>query len=620
MFSALGHYPPLKYEFRPQFLSTDLGHDRRVYYSDEKVRVSGMNRFKYFRRPLIPYAPALGGQVVYARKPVPQGQVIIERPASPFQKTVSVQTAYRESEAQTDPYSPEYIIRPDTAPPELLALATLTFGAGLPVGMAELEMIERARAKRAWEASLPKVVSQETFEKRLKMMEEMELLEWQEREEEICWMHEARLAILSKVIQQREQENEEANNERVEHIWQRKLQERDALVEKIEKKKIKAIRKISEKRSKIENKVVRRDIISDYSNYSSKVYAPKARDGMFIDKSSACLKLSLPELKIFNGLTELESTFKTSVLKANLSIPVKENLRSPSARREIHMQEQLEMMDQKLKERKMMEGPDDRPLKYSQKIEKPIPRPQTPKIEAPKVEDEEMEVAALQLQRLIRGRIAQYMMYQGLFDFKIFYPFFIVCLGKERRLTLISELRTRIRIQKAAESQGISNVQNVPAQTIATPEEEIMECVTNTVDEVPDGIVVDQSVPEISSNKEDKDEILLEGSEEWQDKDDLSPLIAAALAAAQSSGFGSVAHRNAVASLNAAHPPGTIAREFYEKLLLEQSFEINIQGEYVGKTLDYLSKELLRLREERRIAAMVKLAERTRRMREAEES
>ena len=53
---------------------------------------------------------------------------------------------------------------------------------------------------------------------------------------------------------------------------------------------------------------------------------------------------------------------------------------------------------------------------------------------------------------------------------------------------------------------------------------------------------------------------------------------------------------------------------------IDMYFESNIQGEYIGLTLDFLSKELVRLREERRIAAMVKLAERTRRMREAEES
>jgi len=41
---------------------------------------------------------------------------------------VGVQTDYRESETQTDPYSPDYVVRPGTASPELLTLATLTWG------------------------------------------------------------------------------------------------------------------------------------------------------------------------------------------------------------------------------------------------------------------------------------------------------------------------------------------------------------------------------------------------------------------------------------------------------------------------------------------------------------
>jgi hypothetical protein len=49
-------------------------------------------------------------------------------------------------------------------------------------------------------------------------------------------------------------------------------------------------------------------------------------------------------------------------------------------------------------------------------------------------------------------------------------------------------------------------------------------------------------------------------------------------------------------------------------------FESAAQAEYVGSRLDFLTKELVRLREEKRIAAMVKLASRTRRIREAAES
>jgi hypothetical protein len=53
---------------------------------------------------------------------------------------------------------------------------------------------------------------------------------------------------------------------------------------------------------------------------------------------------------------------------------------------------------------------------------------------------------------------------------------------------------------------------------------------------------------------------------------------------------------------------------------LHRLYEMCIQGEFIGQTLDFISKEIVRLREERRISAMVKLAERLRRMRESEES
>lgn len=52
----------------------------------------------------------------------------------------------------------------------------------------------------------------------------------------------------------------------------------------------------------------------------------------------------------------------------------------------------------------------------------------------------------------------------------------------------------------------------------------------------------------------------------------------------------------------------------------DQSIVGEIAGETVGHTLDYLSKELTRLQEERRVHAFVMLAEKQRRVREAEET
>ncbi len=46
-------------------------------------------------------------------------------------------------------------------------------------------MIERARAKRAWEASLPPLYDLDQMDKRRRMMEEQERREWSFREQEI---------------------------------------------------------------------------------------------------------------------------------------------------------------------------------------------------------------------------------------------------------------------------------------------------------------------------------------------------------------------------------------------------------------------------------------------------
>lgn len=51
----------------------------------------------------------------------------MQRPITPLVKNVMTQTDYRDGEAQTDPYSPEYVVRPGSQP-ELLTLATLSYG------------------------------------------------------------------------------------------------------------------------------------------------------------------------------------------------------------------------------------------------------------------------------------------------------------------------------------------------------------------------------------------------------------------------------------------------------------------------------------------------------------
>ena len=95
-------------------------------------------------------------------------------------RTIETQTDYRDQETQTDPYSPEFRVKPGESP-EILTLAALKHGHGLPAGIAEVKMIEHAREKRKWEESLPPLSDPDQFKKRRQMMEEREKYEWQLR-------------------------------------------------------------------------------------------------------------------------------------------------------------------------------------------------------------------------------------------------------------------------------------------------------------------------------------------------------------------------------------------------------------------------------------------------------
>lgn len=102
-------------------------------------------------------------------------------------------------------------------------------------------------------------------------------------------------------------------------------------------------------------------------------------------------------------------------------------------------------MDQNLKDRKLRAEAPEKPLKYAQKLERPPVRPPTPRVATPVEEDDDFEQAALLIQKLVRGRVVQNKMYYG----------------KERRLTLINELRTRHSMQKGSATEPSPRRQSI---------------------------------------------------------------------------------------------------------------------------------------------------------------
>ncbi|KAM4702446.1 cilia- and flagella-associated protein 91 [Discoglossus pictus] len=478
----------------------------------DNENVSGRDRYKYFERPLIPFAQQIPPNVLLEMAKAEHSDPTA-RAATPRVRTVGIQTDYRDSEAQTDPYSPEYIVHPGSVP-ELLTIANLTWGHGLPAGLAEVEMIERARERRAWEATLPPLSDISQLEKRRWMMDEQERKEWAFREHEIEKLQEARLQVLKVLLKQREEKQSEIDEKRLDSHWTKHQAVKDERIQQIRKEHIKVIRKLTHKMNNVEGKLERRDIVKEYTDFESQTYAPLTRIGYFPDRLSEHYLVKSPFLNSYQGLLDLEANLPDFVTQPRIrSLKHKTTTKDGFLKRSAVLDQELEQVHTALKQRKNKVQAPEKPLRFLEKIEKPPPRPETPKVQEPIEGDEERELAVIFLQKLIRGRAIQNMMFEG----------------KEKRLELIRELRTTHALQE--DGQLMKKVEK--QATLAL-----------------------QRQRELSEHK---------------------------------------------ASIQDEH--------------LSQ-----LEGEALSDMFDFLSKELVRLQEERRIHAFAMLAERHRRTREAEES
>jgi hypothetical protein len=80
---------------------------------------------------------------IYRVMSIPEERIISAKikQDEPKAKTVEIQTIFRESEAQTDPYTPEYVEDHTNGIPEVLGIKDLVYGRGLPASKTEMELI-----------------------------------------------------------------------------------------------------------------------------------------------------------------------------------------------------------------------------------------------------------------------------------------------------------------------------------------------------------------------------------------------------------------------------------------------------------------------------------------------
>eukprot|EP00604_Paraphysomonas_vestita_P001268 CAMPEP_0174824294 /NCGR_PEP_ID=MMETSP1107-20130205/32751_1 /TAXON_ID=36770 /ORGANISM="Paraphysomonas vestita, Strain GFlagA" /LENGTH=705 /DNA_ID=CAMNT_0016050873 /DNA_START=746 /DNA_END=2863 /DNA_ORIENTATION=- len=236
----------------------------------------------------MPRISAIPPQILLAPTSSENPLIPVEEDPEPATKNAEVQTIYRESEAQTIPYSPEYILE-EGADPEILMLRGLTYENGLPAGVKEIEMIEHARQKRELENNMLPFTDEACFYIRKNMMEAQELREFKLREVEVEAQRDIRLAKLKRALEEREESTEFLSSQRVEAIRQARMEIREKTLQKIRKKRINVLRKLARKRNTVDpvlSTSTARDIINDYFDRGSNVYAPQRRDGKSIPHES----------------------------------------------------------------------------------------------------------------------------------------------------------------------------------------------------------------------------------------------------------------------------------------------------------------------------------------------
>jgi len=524
MFSELPHYPRQTIQVNPkeqlpQHVERDwISSSEKLQAGSEANEITGRFRYKFFSRPNKQMFSTLPHIVMYAMKDGTRGHGMaagVSAMPESKTKTVGTQSVYRESETQTNPYSPDYYIVPNQVP-EVLTLTHLTYGAGLPATEAELAIIERTRQKRLFEAMLPPPTDEFNLNLRCQLMEAQEFRNWADREKTIRDLQEKRLELLKVALGERTLKREANQDDKVERMRQRKEEERDRKLADCQRRRIKVLRKMQKERTKTETKMgAKRDVIAEYADFTSQVYAPLARHGHVPDSNTARIEVQPADLTTFPGLVQLEQSLPPHLLRATDKHPkeMSKKMRSSyQVRKDVEMANALKTaMDGIKKELQQpdTEGKDGTAASATATglkkihVRNILDRPETPRMKDDVLpEEEEQEAAVLLLQRIIRGRAFQNQMFEG----------------KEKRLDLINELRAAERF----------------AETATTVEE-----------------------------------------------------------------------------------------KRYIDQLREKAFEgvlESIQGSVISSTLDQLSKELLRFQQERRIAAMVKLAEKDRQLRQAQES
>lgn len=126
--------------------------------------------------------------------------------------------------------------------------------------------------------------------------------------------------MLQSALVEREKETEEKHAQRTEEIRLKKTENKERALAKIQRKRIKVLRKMYKARKNVEIKDLKRDIIEEYANFGSSVYAPITREGLSLDKKANKYEVQPEALSTYQGLQELSRTLPNSIYDSKVSV------------------------------------------------------------------------------------------------------------------------------------------------------------------------------------------------------------------------------------------------------------------------------------------------------------
>ncbi|CAH1396335.1 unnamed protein product [Nezara viridula] len=221
-------------------------------------------------------------QVKYAtlnitKAPRPQDKIYCYKDSEFLSHNCACQTVYRESEAQTVPWTPPYRVL-QCKTPEVLTLACLSFDNGFLVTKHDVEILHRLRKKRQWEKYMTRNYSSENEEYRFKIINEIEKHEWDAREKEIEEINKLRMQLAQEQMLEQRMIVQERMNERIKRVRERCANEKRIKLPKINAKCERALRK-TYLRPSGQNRLKKLNIIEKFHYLSSDLNAPLAMFG-----------------------------------------------------------------------------------------------------------------------------------------------------------------------------------------------------------------------------------------------------------------------------------------------------------------------------------------------------